>query len=664
MVDVEIEGAHAIAVAPTPAAATARPAAAALALAASAEGRRDEPRAGILVDLGPPVELRPSLLCADDARALADLCGENGQWRAVPRGRLCMVAPGDDGAVTGGARGREAMADVVAIAAAAGAPLVVHAAGAGFRALLEDLEVSGADASVLIQAGRDGRELSLLSALSVELRAERRRHRIWRRAPGLIAGRRALAGLDPGGATATRARAAYRGLRSEEGQALPALAGLIVAIAVLALAFVALGGAVTAKGRAQRATDLAALSAARSMRDDFPRLFVPALRANGTPNPEHLDKAAYEARAEAAAHNAASRNDLPPEALKVSFTDGNSLAPLRVAVTARPRTEVDGEDAGRLSLHAEAALAPPVAPIASTPPDAPTASGGGYAGPLASRQGKQMRPDVAAAFDRMSAAAASDGVSLIINSAYRSDAEQAALFAANPDPRMVAPPGTSLHRCGTELDLGPSSAYGWLAANAGRFGFLGRYSWEPWHYGFTGGPPPCSQSGNEVVSEGTGGGTHGDGRAAGDPGLPGFVPPQYRAPLIAAAARHDVSAALLAAQLMAESNFNPAAVSPAGAQGIAQFMPGTAAAYGLGDPFDPVASIEAQATLMGELIAQFGDPRLALAAYNAGPAPVEACSCVPAIPETQAYVARIMGMLGGAGQLTTPQPTLEVRLVS
>ena len=70
---------------------------------------------------------------------------------------------------------------------------------------------------------------------------------------------------------------------------------------------------------------------------------------------------------------------------------------------------------------------------------------------------------------------------------------------------------------------------------------------------------------------------------------------------------------------MAESNFNPNAVSPAGAQGIAQFMPATAAAYGLRDPFDPVAAIDAQARLMGELLGQFGSVELALAAYNAGP---------------------------------------------
>src|SRR5204862_1168032 len=123
------------------------------------------------------------------------------------------------------------------------------------------------------------------------------------------------------------------------------------------------------------------------------------------------------------------------------------------------------------------------------------AAGGGYQGPLAYRQGKPMRPDVAAAFDRMAAAARGDGVGLVINSGYRSDAEQARLFAQNPDPRWVAPPGESLHRCATELDLGPASAYGWLAANAARFGFLRRYAWEPWHLGYTRGPPPCSAAG-------------------------------------------------------------------------------------------------------------------------------------------------------------------------
>ena len=49
--------------------------------------------------------------------------------------------------------------------------------------------------------------------------------------------------------------------------------------------------------------------------------------------------------------------------------------------------------------------------------------------------------------------------------------------------RITFPPGKSLHRLGTELDLGPPSAYGWLARNARRYGFLKRYPWEPWHFG-------------------------------------------------------------------------------------------------------------------------------------------------------------------------------------
>jgi soluble lytic murein transglycosylase-like protein len=113
---------------------------------------------------------------------------------------------------------------------------------------------------------------------------------------------------------------------------------------------------------------------------------------------------------------------------------------------------------------------------------------------------------------------------------------------------------------------------------------------------------------------------------------------------------------------MAESNFNPFAISPAGAEGIAQFIPSTAASYGLADPFDPVEAMEAEAHLMSDLIRRFGSPQLALAAYNAGPGAVEACGCVPSIPETTAYVSRILALLGGAGALALP--SFEVRLVA
>jgi soluble lytic murein transglycosylase-like protein len=64
---------------------------------------------------------------------------------------------------------------------------------------------------------------------------------------------------------------------------------------------------------------------------------------------------------------------------------------------------------------------------------------------------------------------------------------------------------------------------------------------------------------------------------------------------------------------------------------------------------------------MADLLRRFGQIPLALAAYNAGPAAVEGCGCVPPYAETQAYVARILGLLGGAGRLAPPE--LEVRLV-
>ena len=112
-----------------------------------------------------------------------------------------------------------------------------------------------------------------------------------------------------------------------------------------------------------------------------------------------------------------------------------------------------------------------------------------------------------------------------------------------------------------------------------------------------------------------------------------------------------MSAQLLAAQLYAESGFNPFARSPAGAEGIAQFMPGTAEAMGLLDPFDPADGIHAQAHLTRDLPGRFGSVPLALAAHNAGPGAVAACGCIPPYPETRAYVAKILGLLGGAGEV-------------
>ena len=427
-------------------------------------------------------------------------------------------------------------------------------------------------------------------------------------------------------------------LRAERGQASLVIVGGLVAVVLgaLVLALVARGGG--REARAQRAADLGALAGARAMHDAYARLFEPVFADRARPGAEHLSKPAYLALGRAAAERTAQANGA--RGVTVTFPDGSSFAPTRIRVTVRDRFEVRTGDArrtARIDATAEAELAPPTELAGS---------GGGYAGPLATRQGERMRPDVARAFDRMERAARAGGIGLIITSAFRSDAEQAVLFARHPDPRWVAPPGRSLHRLGTELDLGPPGAYGWLASNARRFHFVKRYAWEDWHFGFTlnahSAPPPRA--------DGAGGST-----------LPAFVPAAYARALATAAQRWNVSATLLAAQLYAESNFNPFAVSRAGAQGIAQFMPGTAAAMGLRNPFDAEQAIDAQARLMRDLLRHFPAVPLALAAYNAGPNAVAACGCVPANGETPGYVARILGLMGGAG--AGGSTALTVRLV-
>jgi hypothetical protein len=429
----------------------------------------------------------------------------------------------------------------------------------------------------------------------------------------------------------------------ESGQALFPLMAALLALVICAIVAGAIARGFGARADEQRAADLGALSGAKAMRTAYPRLFEPPL-VDGRPNPAHLDRSAYLALGQAAAHETAQRNGA--ERIAVTFPSADPLAPTRIRVAVDDDIEIEGSKAVAPRVAAEAQLAPPAA-IA-----APGAGQGEYPGPYAYRQGKPMRPDTAQAFDRLSEAAAADGIALIVVSGYRSNAEQAILFARHPDPKWVAPPGKSLHRLGTELDLGPTSAYSWLYANAPRFHFVKRYSWEPWHFGYT------LNAGSTSVGIGV---AQAEARSV---GVPDFVPSRFVPAFAAAAQRWNVSAALLAAQAYKESGFNPFARSPAGAQGIAQFMPGTAAAYGLDDPFDATQAIDAQAHMMRDLLRQFASVPLALAAYNAGPARVGACMCIPPIPETQAYVAAILGMLNGMGDSTgLLAGGLEIRLV-
>jgi hypothetical protein len=433
-------------------------------------------------------------------------------------------------------------------------------------------------------------------------------------------------------------------LRSDSGgqAVIPLVAGsAMLLIGVLLLA--QFGTVLTARGADQRTADLAATAAAQRMAGDYTRVLEPPVLPSGAPNPHHLPLSEYRRRAHAAAVRLAALNGARDHISAVRLAAGPSPTSVTVETSAWRELNVPGgERSGvRVRTRARAALKFSFPTLAD--PLASHGSGGGYDGPLAYRQGKPMRPDVALAFDRMAAAARRAGLLLTVNSGYRSDAEQARLFAAHPDPKWVAPPGTSLHRYGTELDLGPPGAYAWLAANCGRFGFIKRYAWEPWHFGFKGNP-------RDVPARyGAGSRDPGGGSFVGGSGLPSWVPERYRPMIIAAALRHNVQPVLLAAQLKAESDFNPSAVSPAGAQGIAQFMPGTARSVGLGNPFDPRAAIFAQAKLMSSLLRQFRSIPKALAAYNAGPGAVQKYGGVPPYAETQAYVARILGLMKGAG---------------
>lgn len=123
------------------------------------------------------------------------------------------------------------------------------------------------------------------------------------------------------------------------------------------------------------------------------------------------------------------------------------------------------------------------------------------------------------------------------------------------------------------------------------------------------------------------------------------VPNQYLSTVVNAATSNGIPPSLLAALLSHESGFNPSAVSPAGAVGIAQFMPSTAAGLGV-NPYDPVSAINGAARLIASYVKQFGSYSDALAAYNSSSGAVEKYGGIPPYPETQAYVKNVLASAG------------------
>jgi Transglycosylase SLT domain len=144
----------------------------------------------------------------------------------------------------------------------------------------------------------------------------------------------------------------------------------------------------------------------------------------------------------------------------------------------------------------------------------------------------------------------------------------------------------------------------------------------------------------------------GSGRAAAPAGWADALPAAGRpwaGAIDAAATKAGIDPRLLAAITQAESGFNPAALSGAGAVGLTQLMPGTASGLGV-DPTDPVANLDGGARYLAGQLDSFGRVDLAVAAYNAGPGAVRQAGGVPDYPETQAYVGRVLAyyqQLGG-----------------
>lgn len=118
---------------------------------------------------------------------------------------------------------------------------------------------------------------------------------------------------------------------------------------------------------------------------------------------------------------------------------------------------------------------------------------------------------------------------------------------------------------------------------------------------------------------------------------------KHYAPLIQkVASKHGVEPRLVSAVMRVESCYDRRAISRAGARGLMQLMPATAMELGVEDSFDAEQNVEGGVRYLKKMMDRFGDLRLSLAAYNAGPEAVAAYASIPPYKETQSYVTRIM----------------------
>lgn len=281
-----------------------------------------------------------------------------------------------------------------------------------------------------------------------------------------------------------------------------------------------------------------------------------------------------------------------------------------------------------------------------------------------------MQPGFASSLHQLTSAVEQAGGHVTLESGFRSHDQQQTLYnnavtrygkanAAN----WAAPPGESNHEKGLAGDLhGDSRSLSLAHHLAPQFGLSFPLANEAWHvqpvglatHDNQGGPSAVTDNGNNsalarvsaLINALSGGAD-----SSVDPGIMAkspvdLGPSSYDDLFAEAANQYGLDPGLLKAVAKQESGFNPNAASPAGAQGIMQFMPGTAKGLGV-NPLDPRSAIFGAAQMLSGLKQRFGSTQLALAGYNAGAGAVEKYGGVPPFPETQNYVRSIMSMTGG-----------------
>jgi len=241
-------------------------------------------------------------------------------------------------------------------------------------------------------------------------------------------------------------------VRAESGGTSILVLGIVLAAAFLLAVLGAVGGGFVAHAELQQAADIAAATVEHAPGDSPMRRAEQLARANGARDVE------------------------------VTQHDGGTR--LRITVEGRARAAFGLRRGAVIQATAWAKI--PLLTSGDGGPNPP----GIYSGPLELAGGVPVCPAVAAAFRALSDSARRDGVVLTPTSGFRGYAEQAALFASL-GPGLAAPPGTSRHHDATELDIavGPagSTTHRWLQGHGPAFGFVQRYSWEPWHWGFVAG---------------------------------------------------------------------------------------------------------------------------------------------------------------------------------